>query len=57
MSLLVTILIAVLIFSLLWYLISILPLPAPLANFKWVLYVILIILAVVWLLGKIGIVL
>jgi hypothetical protein len=52
-----TILIAVLIFALLWYLISILPLPAPLANFKRVLYVSLIILAVVWLLGKIGIVL
>ena len=54
MSLLVTILIAVLIFCLIWYLISILPLPAPFANTKWVFYALLIILAIVWLLGKIG---
>lgn len=54
MSLLVTILIAVLIFCLIWYLISILPLPAPLANVKWVFYAVLIVLAIVWLLSKVG---
>jgi len=54
MSLLVTILIACLIFCLIWYLISIIPFPPPFVNFRWVFYAILILLAIVWLLGKIG---
>jgi hypothetical protein len=54
MSVLVRILIGVLVFCLIWYLITILPLPAPFSNFKWVLYAILIILAIIWLLGIVG---
>jgi hypothetical protein len=50
MSILITLLIAILVFCLIWYLISILPLPAPFANIKWVLYAILIIAAIIWLL-------
>ena len=55
MSLLVTILVLVLIFCLLYWLISILPLPPPLVNIRWVLYAILIIVAIVILLQKVGI--
>ena len=47
---LVTILIAVLIFCLIWWLISILPLPAPLAQAKWVFYAVLVIAAIIYLL-------
>jgi hypothetical protein len=55
MGLLVTILILILIFCLLWYLISIIPLPPPLAGARWVFYAILIIIAIVVLLQKAGI--
>jgi hypothetical protein len=51
LTLLITILILIVIFALLWYAIGIIPFPPPLANLKWVLYVILIIVAVVVLLG------
>lgn len=55
MSLLITILILVIVFCLLWYAISIIPFPPPLANVKWVLYVILIIIAVIVLLNYAGV--
>jgi hypothetical protein len=55
MSILLTILIAVIVFALLWYLIGLIPLPAPLANAKWVLYAVLIIVAVIWLLKLVGV--
>ena len=37
------------IFSLLWYAIGIIPFKAPLADLRWVLYLLLILAAVVWL--------
>lgn len=50
-SLLITILVLVIVFALLWWLISTIPLPAPMANVRWVLYAILVIIAIVVLLG------
>ena len=52
---LVTIIVLVIVFCLLWYLIGIIPLPPPLANVRWVFYALLIIVAIVVLLGFIGI--
>jgi O-antigen/teichoic acid export membrane protein len=52
-SILITILILVIVFALLWYLISIIPFPPPLAAIRWVFYCILIIVAIVVLLGYI----
>jgi len=49
-SLLVTLLVLVLIFCLVWWLIGILPLPEPLAKVKWVFYAVLVIFAVIVLL-------
>ena len=51
MSILLTILILVIVFCLAWYLISIIPLPPPLVGIRWVLFAILIIIAIVVLLG------
>ena len=51
MSLIITLLIYVLIFAILWYIIGIIPFPPPLVNLRWILYVILCLIAVVVLLG------
>lgn len=51
MSVLLTPLILVIVFCLIWYLISIIPFPPPLANVKWVFYCILVIVAIIVLLG------
>jgi hypothetical protein len=52
---LVTIIIAICIFLLIWWLLSILPLPAPIAQFRWIGFVILIICAILFLLNLGGI--
>lgn len=52
---LVTILVLVIVFCLIWYLIGIIPLPSPLAKVRWVFYAILVIAAIVVLLGFVGI--
>lgn len=49
-SLLITLLIGGLIFAIIWWLIGIVPLPAPLAKVKWVFYAILCIIAIIYLL-------
>jgi hypothetical protein len=55
LSLLITILVLCLVFSLLWYAIGLLPLPAPLAPVRSVLYIVLILVAVVYLLSNFGV--
>jgi len=55
MSLLITLLVWALVFALLWFFIGIIPLPAPFASAKWVLYAILILVAVVELLQLVGV--
>ena len=50
MSILITLLIFIIIFCLLWYVISIIPLPPPLAGIRWVFYAILCIVAIIVLL-------
>lgn len=52
---LVMIIVLVIVFCLLWYLIGIIPLSPPLAKIRWLFYAILIIVAVVVLLGFVGI--
>ena len=52
---LITLLILIVVFVLLWYVIGIIPWPPPLASFKWVFYVILIVIAVIMLLQYAGI--
>jgi hypothetical protein len=52
---LVTILIAFLIFLLIWWLISIVPLPSPIAQFRWIAYAVLVIAAIIFLLNLGGI--
>jgi hypothetical protein len=52
---LATIIVLIIVFCLLWYLIGIIPFPPPLANARWVFYAILLIVAIVVLLGFIGI--
>lgn len=49
MEILIVLLVAVLVFSLVWYLIGVIPFPPPLANIRWVLYAILVLIAIVWL--------
>jgi hypothetical protein len=49
LALLIVLIVAVIIFALLWYLVTIIPLPAPIANFRWVFYVLLILVAILWL--------
>lgn len=51
MNLLITLLVLVIIFSLLYWLIGIIPLPPPMANTRWVLYALLIIVAIIVLLN------
>ena len=51
MNILLTILVLMIIFCLIWYLISIIPFPPPLAAIRWVFYCILIIIAIVYLLS------
>jgi hypothetical protein len=51
LSLLITIVVLVLVFGLLWYAIGLLPLAPPLANVRTVLYIILILVAVIVLLS------
>jgi hypothetical protein len=50
LSLLLTILVLIVVFYLAYYLIGLIPFPPPLANAKWVLYAILIIIAIIVLL-------
>jgi hypothetical protein len=50
MELLITLLILAIVFALVWYLISIIPFPPPLANIRWVFYAILILIAIIVLL-------
>lgn len=52
---LVTIIVLIIVFCLLWYLIGIIPFPPPLANARWVFYAILVVVAIVVLLGYVGI--
>ena len=47
---LLTLLIYVLVFVLIWWLISIVPMPEPVVKFKWVFYAILVVVALVFLL-------
>jgi len=51
MSLLITLIILVIVFALLWWLIGIIPFSPPLANVRWIFYAILVIVAIVVLLG------
>jgi len=51
MAILITLLILILIFALIWWLISVIPFPPPLAAVRWVFYCILVIIAIVVLLG------
>lgn len=51
----VTIIIYILVFALLYWLIGILPLPAPLAIVKTIMYIILVLAAIVVLLRLIGV--
>jgi len=51
MNILLTILVLMIVFCLIWYLISIIPFPPPLAAIRWVFYCILIIIAIVYLLS------
>ncbi len=55
MSLLITILIAALIFCLIWWLIGMLPNPPIPAMFVLICRIVLVVIAIIWLLGKIGI--
>jgi hypothetical protein len=52
---LITLLIYVLVFCLIWWLISIIPFPPPIAGAKWVFYVVLVIVAIIVLLHLAGI--
>jgi len=52
MSILISIFVAVIIFALLWYLINILPVDG---RFKQVLQIILILMAIIYLLGGVGV--
>jgi hypothetical protein len=51
MSLIITLLILVIVFALLWWLIGIIPFPPPLANIRWVFYAVLVVIASIVLLG------
>jgi xanthine/uracil permease len=55
MGILITLLIGILVFCLLWYLIGMIPFPPPIAQAKWVFYLVLVILAIYWLLKLSGI--
>ena len=55
MSILITLLVYVLIFALIWWLISIIPFPPPIAQAKWVFYVVLVVVAIIVLLQLVGI--
>jgi hypothetical protein len=52
MAELIGLLVAVIIFALLWYAIGLVPFPPPLANTKWLFYILLILLAVFWLVTR-----
>lgn len=52
MELIIVLLVAICIFALLWYAIGLVPFPPPLVNIRWVLYVLLILLAVLWLANR-----
>jgi hypothetical protein len=49
---LIVLLVAVIIFALIWYGIGVIPFPPPLVNVRWVLYVLLILIAVLWLANR-----
>jgi hypothetical protein len=51
LTLIITLIILALVFSLLWYAIGLLPFQGPAVNIRWVLYVLLILLAVIVLLS------
>jgi hypothetical protein len=51
MSLLITLIILIIVFALLWWLISAIPFPPPIANVRWIFYVILVIIAIIVLVG------
>lgn len=55
MSILITLLVYVLIFALIWWLISIIPFPPPIAQAKWVFYLVLVIVAIIVLLNLVGV--
>jgi hypothetical protein len=50
-----TIIVAVIIFCLIYWLIGLIPLPPPLAQARWVLYALLVIGAIIFLLNLAGI--
>jgi LytS/YehU family sensor histidine kinase len=54
MSILLTLLVYVIIFALIWWLISIIPFPPPIAQARWVFYVVLVIIAIFVLLSLVG---
>jgi hypothetical protein len=49
MAILIPLIIAVLVFALLWYAIGLIPVPAGMPMLRSILYVLLIVVAVVWL--------
>jgi hypothetical protein len=55
MSILITLLVYVLVFCLIWWLISIVPFPPPIAQAKWVFYAVLVIVAIIVLLHLVGV--
>lgn len=54
LEVLITLLIAVIVFALLWWVINAIPFPEPIAKFRWVLLVILVLIAIVWLVQRFG---
>ena len=55
LGLLGTVLVYLLVFLIAWYIVSIVPLPPPIAGARWIGYVILCIIAIVVLLSLIGV--
>lgn len=49
MELIITLIVAIIVFALLWYAIGLLPVPAGMPWLKNLLYVLLVLVAVVWL--------
>ncbi len=52
---LVSLLVAFLVFALVCWIISMVPLPAPMAPFRNVMYIIMSIIVIIWLLGDVGV--
>lgn len=52
MDILITLIVAVLVFALLWYVVGLLPDPPIRPTFKQILYILLILIAIVWLITR-----